>query len=191
MSTTEENKDLEPILEGNNENPEAEQEDQGIKIDDAKFEKYMANLKLEQNLPMALSAGMISAVVMAVIWAAVTVITNYQIGYMAIAVGLAVGFAVKFMGKGFDQVFGIIGGAFAFFGCLLGNFLSIVGFIADAEGMGYFETYALIDWSMIPDLMIDTFSGMDLLFYGIAIYEGYRFSFRQITEEEVIKHAAA
>lgn len=26
---------------------------------------------------------------------------------------------------------------------------------------------------------------MDLLFYGIAIYEGYKFSFRQIIEQEL------
>ena len=33
-------------------------------------------------------------------------------------------------------------------------------------------------------LLIETFDFMDLLFYGIAIYEGYRFSFRNMTEEE-------
>lgn len=191
MSDLQENQGIEPTQGANVENPESDQEETRIKIDDTKFERYMAGLKLEQNLAMAVAAGMISAVVMGLLWAAITVITNYQIGFMAIAVGLAVGFSVKYMGKGFDQIFGIVGGGFAFFGCLLGNFFSIVGFIADSEGLGYFETYALIDWTMIPDLMMDTFSGMDLLFYGLAIYEGYRFSFRQITEAEVIKHAAA
>ncbi len=29
-----------------------------------------------------------------------------------------------------------------------------------------------------------TFQVMDLLFYAIAVYEGYRFSFRRITEAE-------
>jgi hypothetical protein len=35
------------------------------------------------------------------------------------------------------------------------------------------------------DLMKATFSPIDLLFYGIAVYEGYRFSFRQVTPEEL------
>jgi hypothetical protein len=42
---------------------------------------------------------------------------------------------------------------------------------------------------MVPEVMMDAFSPMDLLFYGIAIYEGYKFSFRQITEEELLTPA--
>jgi hypothetical protein len=38
--------------------------------------------------------------------------------------------------------------------------------------------------------MKDSFSPMELLFYGIAIYEGYNFSFRKITEEEIIANTA-
>ena len=33
--------------------------------------------------------------------------------------------------------------------------------------------------------MVETFHPMDLLFYGIAIYEGYRFSFRELLEDEI------
>jgi hypothetical protein len=33
-------------------------------------------------------------------------------------------------------------------------------------------------------LMQATFSPIDLLFYGLAIYEGYRFSFLQIRAED-------
>jgi hypothetical protein len=35
--------------------------------------------------------------------------------------------------------------------------------------------------------MAATFSPMDLLFYGIAIYEGYKFSFRQLTDEDMAR----
>jgi len=28
---------------------------------------------------------------------------------------------------------------------------------------------------------------MDVLFYGIAIYEGYKFSFRQLTQADLLK----
>ena len=33
--------------------------------------------------------------------------------------------------------------------------------------------------------MTITFSPIDLLFYGLAIYEGYKLSFRQITRDEL------
>jgi hypothetical protein len=71
-------------------------------------------------------------------------------------------------------------------GCLLGNFLSIVGFAAKAEGINYFELLMAIDYSLVPQIMIDSFSPMDILFYGFALYEGYRFSFREITEGEIV-----
>lgn len=65
--------------------------------------------------------------------------TEYQIGYMAIAVGFLVGFVIRLTGKGIDKIFGISGAILAIFGCLLGNLLSNVGFIANAEGLRYFS----------------------------------------------------
>jgi hypothetical protein len=34
-------------------------------------------------------------------------------------------------------------------------------------------------------MMVAFFSPMDLLFYGIATYEGYQLSFRQLSPEEL------
>ena len=39
--------------------------------------------------------------------------------------------------------------------------------------------------TLAVDLMVATFTPIDLLFYGIAIYEGYRLSFRQIAPDEI------
>lgn len=35
------------------------------------------------------------------------------------------------------------------------------------------------------ELLKATMSPMDFVFYGIAVYEGYKFSFREITAEEL------
>ena len=161
-----------------------------ITIDQRKLDRYMDRLRLEQNLPIGLLAGFGAAIVGAIAWAAITVATEYQIGYMALAIGLLVGFVIKFTGKGIDQIFGISGAVLALIGCLLGNFLSVIGFLSIAAGLDYFDTLALIELNMIPDLMMDTFSPMDLLFYGIAVYEGYRFSFRNVSEEDIIANTA-
>jgi hypothetical protein len=149
---------------------------------------YKEKLKLEQNLPLAFAGGSAAALVGGIIWALVTVTSGYQIGWMAVGVGFLVGYSIRFLGKGIDTVFGVIGAALALIGCLLGNFFSLVGFSSKQENLGVFDILTTIDYSIVPDVMIEAFSPMDLLFYGIAIYEGYRFSFRQITEEEIMEN---
>jgi len=140
---------------------------------------FVEKAKLEQNLPLGIIAGAVAALAMAVVWAAITVATHYQIGYMAIAVGFGVGFAVRFAGKGIDMIFGISGAVLAFLGCVLGNFLSQVGFVANELEMSYFEVFKILSApSVFIEVMKEAFHPMDVLFYGIAIYAGYRYAFR-------------
>lgn len=146
----------------------------------------MELLRKQQDVGFALMGGLAAAIVGAIIWAVITVTTEYQIGYMAIGVGLLVGFSVRYFGCGIDQYFGYIGAFFALAGCALGNLLSQVGFIANHESLGYFETISLLNFDIILSVFSESFSPMDLLFYGIAAYEGYKFAFRLITEELLV-----
>ena len=130
------------------------------------------------NLALAVIAGVVAAIIGGIAWAAVTVTTEYQIGYMAIGVGFLVGFAVR-LGHGRTPAFGLIGAVLALAGCLLGNFLSMVGFVTKSENLDYLKTLSAIDYAKVPDLMRSTFDVMDLVFYAIAVYEGYRFSIKQ------------
>lgn len=158
-------------------------------LNEGKLLQYKEQLRLEQNLPLGFAGGTAAAIVGAIVWAIITVATGYQIGWIAMGVGFIVGYSVRYLGKGMDPIFGIMGGALALFGCLLGNFFSLIGITANQEGMPYLDLLSNIDYSLIPEIMIDTFSPMDLLFYGIAAYEGYKFSFRQITEQEIAANA--
>ena len=148
-------------------------------------EKVLEQLRSEQNYPMALVAGIVVGLLGALLWGAITVATGYQIGYMALAVGAGVGFSIRFAGKGIDQIFGITGAIIAVLSCVVGNFFSIIGFMANYENLGYFETFLLFDYSQLGAIMSETFSAMDLLFYGFAGYEGYKFAFRRLTEKEI------
>lgn len=141
------------------------------------------NLRLQQDTVYAIIGGSSSAIVGALLWTLITVTTKYQIGYMAIGIGFIVGFGVRFFGAGIDRYFGIIGGAFALFGCLLGNLLSQVYFVAEAERLGYFETLTLLNIDVINSIFTESAHPMDFLFYGIAITAGYRYAFRKITDE--------
>lgn len=131
----------------------------------------------QQNLLIAFIAGSVAMLVSAIIWAVVTTVTGYQIGWMAIGVGFLVGLAVR-LGKGVDNIYRYLGAGLALIGCLLGNFFTIVGFISQEEEVNAFSVLGLIDYANIPSLMMTTASPIDLLFYAIAIYQGYKISVR-------------
>jgi antitoxin component YwqK of YwqJK toxin-antitoxin module len=138
-----------------------------------------------QDFPSAIIGGLLLTLVGALIWAAITVITEYQIGYMAIGIGLLIGFGIRYFGAGVDQKFGLLGGALALLSCLMGNFFAQIGFLAQSENITYLQALRLFDYNYLPSVLSETFSPMDLLFYGFAIYEGYRFAFRAISAEEL------
>lgn len=129
---------------------------------------------MPKNAPIAISYGLAAALVGAALWAAITLATNFQIGFMAVGVGLLCGFAVGRFAGGVGPVFGAIGGACALFGCLLGNLWSAFGAIAHEADVGFFQILSDFDYSLTFELLSETFSPIDLLFYGLAIVEGYK-----------------
>lgn len=153
-------------------------------LDQERLTALLRSMEARQNLPMAVLAGALASVAGAGLWAFVTMLTGYQIGWMAIGVGFLVGWAVRLAGRGGAMVFGVVGAAFALLGCLLGNFLSLVDGVGAIEGLGFFETLGLLDYAMVPELMAATFHPMDLLFYALAVYAGYKFSFERIDVDQ-------
>jgi antitoxin component YwqK of YwqJK toxin-antitoxin module len=143
-------------------------------------EAAIEKLRYYQDFNFAIVGGLIAAILCALVWAFITVGTGFQIGYMAVGLGFAVGMSVRYFGAGVDAKFGYAGMVISLFGCLLGNFLSQVGFVAESYSQGYFETLTYFEIGDIPSVIIESFHPMDLIFYGIAVYEGHRFAFRPI-----------
>jgi hypothetical protein len=158
-----------------------------VEYDPVKLEQLMNDIKSKQSLPLAMVGGITASVVGAILWAVITYITGYQIGFMAIGVGFLVGYAVNYFGKGMTTPFGIVGALFALFGCILGNLFTTIIAAYNLEGVSFFQIIMtfLTSPGVVLEIMKETFRPMDLLFYGIAVYEGYRFSFRQISKEEM------
>jgi hypothetical protein len=129
------------------------------------------------NLPLAVVAGVVAAIVGAALWAGLTVLTERQFAYAAIGLGCLVGFGVRLLGKGTTPVFGVIGGVLSLLGCALGNLLSIVGFISKETEVSFFSTLANVDLDIAIEMMKATFEPIDLLFYGLAAYCGFKFGF--------------
>jgi hypothetical protein len=142
-------------------------------------------LKSEQRFGMGVLTGIGVGLLGAIIWAMITLATNYQIGYMALAIGAAVGFSMRIVGKGVEMNYAIAAAAIAVISCLLGNFLSGLGFVANEVNTSFSYMLMNFDYSLTFDLMMETFSPIDLLFYGIAGYEGFKFSQRKLTASEL------
>jgi hypothetical protein len=154
-------------------------------IDPQQLNMLLNRMRDEQNLPAGAAAGLVAALVGAVVWAVVTYATHYQIGWLAVGVGFLVGYAVRLAGKGIDKIFGLAGAGLAFLGCALGNLLAVCALIAKQENISLMAILSNLDLVAAGRILLETFQFIDLLFYGIAIYEGYKISFRQITEQDL------
>jgi len=159
-------------------------EDQETVVSEHEAQVALEALRSEQNLVNGTLAGLAASLAGAGIWAAVTIVTEYQIGWIAIGIGFVVGYAVRLAGKGLDQTFGIVGGALALVGCALGNVIIITYYVALSENSAFMDIFTQLDLAITFDMLTSTFEIMDVVFYGIAIYFGYKYSFREVTQEE-------
>lgn len=128
------------------------------------------------NFPLAIICAFLASIIGAILWAFITVSTGYQIGYMAIAIGFIVGYTVKFTGRGNHMALGVIGAVFSLLGCILGNYFSLIGFTSSELHIGFFDTLSMFNPGFILKAMFESFEFMDIVFYGIAVYEGFKFS---------------
>ena len=156
-----------------------------IKIDQFKLQQLVQEFEANQNLLSGIIGGIIGAALGAVVWGAVTFGSGYQFGFVAIGVGAIVGYSVRIAGKGISPIFGIIGGVLALVSCLAGNIFGVCAFYAKENGIPILTIISHLNPKIIAEILSDTFSVMDVLFYAIAIYAGYRISFRNITEKDL------
>ena len=103
---------------------------------------------------------------------------------VSLGVGFLVGHAVRAFGKGVDTGFGVLGAVLALAGCLAGNLLGACIIASREMNVPLSAILGGLTPALAARVLTATFQVMDLLFYALAVYEGYRFSFRRITEAE-------
>jgi len=155
-----------------------------FQISEQESKRALDVFRQEQNLVVGSMAGLVAAVSGAAVWAGVTVVTEYQIGWIAVGLGFLVGVAMRTMGKGIDQVFGVVGAMIALLGCVLGNVFTIAWYISAQTGAPLLSVLTELDMELTIDLIMETFQVMDILFYGVARDFGYKYSFRQLTMDD-------
>lgn len=141
-------------------------------------------VKLYQNLPVAVIAGIVAGIVCAAVWAGIAVITSTVHSYIAILVGLGVGFAVRKAGKAVEIKFGITAAVIAVLSCALGIFLATIGFTASEMGMNFFEVLINFDYSFLPEIIKADFEPVDTLFYTLAILSAFGVGYEKVKIED-------
>jgi len=129
-----------------------------------------------ENLPLGFMAGLAAAAIGAGLWALITIVVGVQIGWMAVGVGFLVGWAVRVAGKGRHSAFGIMGALLALGGCSLGNLLAIIMIAARQYNLPPLAVLGRLTPEVVVGLMQASFRPMHVIFYFVAILEGYRFS---------------
>ncbi|HAA24370.1 MAG TPA: hypothetical protein DCR93_34765 [Cytophagales bacterium] len=171
-----------PSLVQDNRPPVVQEVDSRYETIQALPEETLKHLREHQDFTYAVIGGALGVLVSALLWAVVTVVADAQIGYMALAVGIIVAFGVRLFGAGVDAKFGYLGAGLAVLGCLLGNLFAQVVFIAEEVNIAFIQAFQLLNAELIADIFIETFSPIDLLFYGLAGWEGLKFSLRKVPE---------
>lgn len=154
--------------------------------DPARIASLIARVRAEQNINGALSGGTLGALLGAVLWAILTVITKFEIGWEAIGVGFLVGYGVRRFGKGVDPVFGYIGGALSAIGIAFGNILTGMIAVSTTQNIPFMDLLTRMNFNAAWILLTAGFSPIDILFYALGIYYGYRFSFRRLTQADLV-----
>ncbi len=140
----------------------------------------------EGSLVIAVIAGAVAAAVGALAWAAITAATEYQIGFMAVGVGFLVGIAVRKFGRGQTTPFRLVAAVIAGLGCAVGNLFTAVYFFANEIEVPILRVVEMMDLELVSMLMGGAFSPIDLLFYGLAIFEAWKLAVESEEDSEEV-----
>lgn len=128
----------------------------------------------EKKLFLGAFAGLAAAIIGAIVWAVVTFTTKFQIGFMALGVGALVGFVMR-IGNG-GKTFSILAAVLALFGCVLGNYFSLIAFASADQHVGFFTMMHDADPTKVMSAIWEDLLSTSVIFYAIAAYEAYKFS---------------
>ncbi len=141
--------------------------------------KASAEMELAQqsqgiNMPRAALYGALAAVVGAGVWYGLVLATDYKLGLVAIGLGWLVGKGVVWgAGDKRSASLQLLGGGLALAGLLLGEYLIVNHFVREAiEGFEGWLSLGMF-FEVYPKILAEGNWFLDVLFYLIALYEGY------------------
>ena len=159
--------------------------DSASQISEQKYQEFYAKAVAEQNLLLALVAALVSSLIGSFIWMLITVLLHMHIGYVALGIGLLVSYSVRYMGKGLTPIYGVIGAVATLVSCILGEFAATIVLILENENGSFLDFLNDVSFSMILEASLMHTGPITWFIYAIGIYEGYKFSKRTFSHEEL------
>lgn len=125
----------------------------------------MAEVRASPSLLPAVLAGLDAAIISCALWTLIAIWTNMKFSIIAIAVGLFVGLSVNRASKEDIPMYGAIPLIISMVACVCGSFCSSVAILGKAEGLGFWEIFAYLDFSYFFNFVLDELDSYKLLYY--------------------------
>jgi hypothetical protein len=159
--------------------------DEHVEIDEVALRNFLKRVRENQNLMLAILTGTAAALAGAVLWGFIAAALERHVAFFALGLGALVGLTVRKFGQGFDRVFGIAGGILAAGGCVAGLLFTVLVFTSRALGISLFDVLGNLGFREYRMIWAETVQPVHFIFYILAIYEGYRFSIKRISNAEL------
>ena len=104
--------------------------------------------------------------------------------FMAAGIGLAIGFTMQFLGRGIATKFAVVVSVYAITGCLLGNLIAAVIYVARMNVTSPFEVLFGTPPSELASWIVSDLQFADLIFWIVAIGAAGYFVKRRLSREE-------
>ena len=130
------------------------------------------NIKASDFL-IILLVGFIASMGFAAFWALFTNLMNVKWVFLGILGGVVVGVSIRSSCKSRSKTVPYIASIFGLLSCVVGDFLSSVGLIAQHEQLGYFDTLQKINYNYFLEIAFLDFDYFSLGVYFIAVISAY------------------
>ena len=133
----------------------------------------------EQNIPLALVAGALSATAAGLGWFALSFYAESDLSFLAIPSAVIVAFSIRLAGKGVEPLFGWIGAMSQGLCCLFSIHLRAIDRFADQNGISFLEAFSFIPGDPLLEWMLPVAHPLDLIFCLVSAFLAYRYSFKK------------
>jgi len=138
--------------------------------------KMVRRRRRKNRLGIAVSSGVVAALIGSLLWAILVGFVGIRLRFVAIGIGALTGYAVRFHGRGSSELFGLIAMLCAGFGCILGDLVGGTIVMAYAYHIPWLRVLDRITLDVAREIMFNTFTFLDFIFYFIAMCFAYRFA---------------
>ncbi len=127
-----------------------------------------------QSLLFGFLRGIFVALIGGWVWAQVTLASEMQFGFIAIFVGLLAGLGVRFFGDPESLLLALVAAVCGFTGILFGNFLSIVGLLAEELDLSMIQVWNDFGFDGLYKLLGTYTTPIDFAFYAVGTIAAFQ-----------------